>query len=457
MLPARSPTPSAPSNRPKTSTRSSVRTPRWMSVKPETSSTELLTPVTNKATRATAASGHAPIRTSGRPHIVSAIATTAGSRLPPARPSAPNAPTSPPRPIAAFSSPTPVSPMPRNPIDATTMSVMSRPRTKTCATKVDMRSVVVGYRLSRRAASATRKREAPSSPAPGLASAARSNRIPVTTAAAPANAAATRTAVAADPVVATTMLASSGPRNVPRPSPRLEATFAATSSPGLRANAGKSAVWMGRTRAPAPATNATSTNVEARGSSIAITSAVSRAPRQRARLTTVRTRLPPKRSTSTGANGAATIAGRTRTAPRTPDPEGARRVVRDDEHEDEEGPVCGRHRPSRRSRGGGSTGSRAHRAAPPSTTTARELSPSGDPRRCGLESVILENRPKRALHSAREPAHRARRRGRAGHRDLRLQRRAERGLHALAGARGNAGKPVRGNGGQHQVPVGACV
>ena len=49
MLPARSPTPSAPSNRPKTSTRSSVRTPRWMSVKPETSSTELLTPVTNRA------------------------------------------------------------------------------------------------------------------------------------------------------------------------------------------------------------------------------------------------------------------------------------------------------------------------------------------------------------------------------------------------------------------------
>ena len=100
----------------------------------------------------------------------------------------------------------------------------------------------------------------------------------------------------------------------------LVATFAATSSPGLRANAGKSAVWMGRTRAPAPATNAARMNVVARGSSVTMTTAVSRAPRQRARLTTVRTRLPPNRSTTTGANGAATMAGRTRTAPRTPTP-----------------------------------------------------------------------------------------------------------------------------------------
>ena len=38
-----------------------------------------------------------------------------------------------------------------------------------------------------------------------------------------------------------------GPKNAPRPSPVLQTVFAATSSPGLRAIAGISVTWVGRT------------------------------------------------------------------------------------------------------------------------------------------------------------------------------------------------------------------
>jgi hypothetical protein len=150
------------------------------------------------------------------------------------------------------------------------------------------------------------------------ASAARSKRIPVSAAAAAAKAAETSTLATTEPVVATSIPASSGPRKVPSPSPKLEATLAATSSRGERANAGRSAVWIGLTSDPAPATTAASTNVSSIGRSIATTPAVAIAPTDRTVLIASRTRSPRKRTTSLGASGAKTIHGTTRIAPRTP-------------------------------------------------------------------------------------------------------------------------------------------
>lgn len=150
------------------------------------------------------------------------------------------------------------------------------------------------------------------------ASASRSKWTPVTVAAAAPKITAMRRLDGTEPVHTTRIPASSGPTNVPIPSPMLEATFAATSSPGVRARAGRSAYWIGRTSEPAPATTAASAYMVSIGAPTATTAAVATAPPHRTTLITVRTRSPRNRSTSVVANGAATIAGTTLTAPRMP-------------------------------------------------------------------------------------------------------------------------------------------
>ena len=131
-----------------------------------------------------------------------------------------------------------------------------------------------------------------SAPTPPRASAARSNLIPVTAAAAAPNAAATSRLAATEPVAATSNPATNGPAKVPSPSPMLVATLAATSSLGARAKAGRSAAWIGLMSDPDPATTAASTYVSSTGRSAATTSAVARAPAERTRLIVVSTRSP---------------------------------------------------------------------------------------------------------------------------------------------------------------------
>ena len=243
---------------PNTATRSSFRTPRCNSVKPEMSRIAFATPVTNSAPSATAGATQTPMSISGSPQHARAMMHTFPRSPPPRSRRAAPAPTSPPSPIAAFRKPTPVSPMSRSSIDATTINVMSRPRTKICATKSPIRIADLGYFRRMCGASLSRKRAVRSTPIPPLASAALSKLMPVTAAAAPANAAATSRLATTDPVAATSNPATSGPTKVPIPSPVLEATFAATSSPGVRAKAGRSADWIGRMSDPAPATTAAS-------------------------------------------------------------------------------------------------------------------------------------------------------------------------------------------------------
>src|SRR5204862_539249 len=56
------------------------------------------------------------------------------------------------------------------------------------------------------------------------------------------------------------MPAANGPTNAPTPSPVLHTVLAATSSPGVRAKAGISVTWVGRTGALAAAEMAPKTN-----------------------------------------------------------------------------------------------------------------------------------------------------------------------------------------------------
>jgi hypothetical protein len=109
--------------------------------------------------------------------------------------------------------------------------------------------------------------------------------------------------------------------NIPTLSDVLEATFAATSSSGVCASAGRRAFWVGRTSAPAPATTAAQTNRTAGGPPTARTNAAMPAPAARRALSPTRTRSCGTRSGTT-ARMAARKAGPIRTSPRTPTPSG---------------------------------------------------------------------------------------------------------------------------------------
>ena len=144
MPPVATPIPIMPSNKPKTGIRSDDGIPRCIIVKPETSRSALLTPVTSSPAMASGTSGHAPMTAMGRPQKASATAKAAASRGIRVSPTAPIAPMRLPRPTAALSSPTPLSPSPSSSIEATTMSVVSMPRTNTWPPKSRTTSATPG-------------------------------------------------------------------------------------------------------------------------------------------------------------------------------------------------------------------------------------------------------------------------------------------------------------------------
>ena len=122
---------STPNTRPRL--RSAAR--RWISVKPETSSRALPTPITDIAISATAAFGTRPITAIGIPHRASASAKGRPSRRRAVRPTAYTPPAMPPMPIAATSQPTPLLPSSTSSNDTVTNSTPNTPRTSNWATK----------------------------------------------------------------------------------------------------------------------------------------------------------------------------------------------------------------------------------------------------------------------------------------------------------------------------------
>ena len=143
-------------------------------------------PVTSSPATASGTSGQPPMTAIGRPQNASATAKTAASRGIRVRPMAPIAPTRPPRPTAALSSPTPPSPSPSSSIEATTMSVVSMPRTNTWPPKSRKTSPTPGCR--RRARTAREMAiPVPAVDALPRASASSANRSPRRTAAATRN------------------------------------------------------------------------------------------------------------------------------------------------------------------------------------------------------------------------------------------------------------------------------
>ena len=311
--------PTIPSNRPNTGTRSEAGIPRWRMVNPDTSRSALLTPVTRRPTTASAISGQAPMTTMGRPQRARATANAAASRGIRVSPIAPTAPSRPPSPTAAFSSPTPSFPIANSSMAATTMSVVSMPRTKTCPPKSRKTSPTSGRRRNARTAREIAIPPAPAVVRPPRASASWANRSPTSSAAAPRNAIATTTHAPAG-LTPTIKPPIRGPTNAPAPSPTLLVTFAAMSSDGLRARAGISPDWIGRTKASAAATRPARTKATIGGPPTARTTAVAAAAPARMRLTATSVRSPRQRATGTSANGPTSVGGTIRMTPRIPTP-----------------------------------------------------------------------------------------------------------------------------------------
>ena len=97
----------------------------------------------------------------------------------------------------------------------------------------------------------------------------------------------------------------------------LQVMFADTSSPGLRASAGISVAWVGRTGAPAAPTTAASTYRRRVGPSAAITTATSAAATVRITPIPSMSRSPRNRSSMAPESIPETTAGIMRTAPST--------------------------------------------------------------------------------------------------------------------------------------------
>ena len=269
-----------------TADRARFDVPRWRSVSPDTSISALPTPTTPSATIATSVTGTKPMTAIGAPHRNRAIANTTASRRSPPIARAPSAPTIPPRPIAAPSTPTPASPMPRTSIARIARNVVSAPRTAVWAMNDTMTMPAGGLATSSRTPatngmdarrSRSRRREASGTRTAAATPAARRHSTPETAAA------------GAAPPWAITRPATSGPANVPRLSPSAPAVFALTSSAGLVATAGSSVRTVGRTRAPAADAAATATNTSSVASA-RLAAATTIAPAARTRLAPISAR-----------------------------------------------------------------------------------------------------------------------------------------------------------------------
>ena len=234
---------------------------------------------------------------------------------------APTAPIRPPSPTAALRSPTPLSPRSSSWIEATTMRVVSMPRTKVWPQKSRKTTPTSGCRRSARSALVTAIPCTPATPAvPPRASRSSWNRRPARIAAAPTKASATTAHAATGPALTTIAAPTRGPTKPPAPSPMLLLTLAATSSDGVRASAGIRPVWIGRTSTPAAAPIPASANANPAGAPTARTRAVDAAAAARTRLTATSARSPRKRATGTSANGPTSAGGTIRTTPRIPTP-----------------------------------------------------------------------------------------------------------------------------------------
>ena len=254
-----------------------------------------------------------------------------------AKPQRPAAPTRPPSPMAAFRNPTPVSPMSEELDRRDDEEGDEQSAHEDLRDEIRSESPAPGTCGACAARLAGGSGQCLSTPIPPRASAALSKLIPVTAAAArrmqPQRARWPPRTRSRDEQTGNER-ADEGSE----PSPVLDATFAATSSPGVLANAGRSADWIGRIKDPAPATRAARKYVNSNGKSVATTDAVATAPTARIALMTVSTRSPRYRSTRVVANGPATIPGTTRT-PQDSGRDGASSVVDDDEKDDEQRPV----------------------------------------------------------------------------------------------------------------------
>ena len=192
-----------------------------------------------------------------------------------------------------------------------------------------------------------RKPVAPSPPTPPRASAARSKRIPVTAAAAPANVTATSRLAATEPVAARRLRwrgVDQRTSRCPRPCSTRRSQQRVLSESVRRQGVAHSG-WADE-RAGTRDDRRKHVHELDRQRRCRSRLAVSTAAAQRTTLIAVRTRSPRNRSTSIGANGAVRIDGTIRTAPRIPTASVRTRVVHEDEQNDEKRPVgCSPRRP----------------------------------------------------------------------------------------------------------------
>ena len=256
--------------------------------------------------------------------------------------------------------------MSRSSIDATTISVMSRPRTKICATKspITIAAARIPPEHAPGISEAEASRPVDADPRP-CASAALSKRMPVTAAAAPANAAATSTLAATDPVAATSDAGEERTDECSDPLADARRDVRGDELAGVRAKAGQQR-GLDRPDERAGAGHHRGEDVRE----------LDREPgrdddRRRD------SRRPQRTDVDRREHAVAAIAlderGRERRrddpgndAHRSEDPGGERpaRVVDDHEQHHEEAPSRRPSRPSRQSRSGESSGSRARRARP---------------------------------------------------------------------------------------------
>ena len=322
------------STRPSTATRSRFGVRRWSRVKAATSRMALDSPTAPMATRATVGSTTSPTRAIGAPHAASA-AMNAGTRRRPASIVASRAPMSPPRPIAAVSVPTPASPIPRSSMAATTMSTLRMPRTsvwkpiptrivRTPGRRAPARNPADSWSTASRAVTRSR----PTAGTTRVAMAARPRAYMATT----------EIVATSGPATTSRRPTRAGPRKVPRPSAALEPTLAPTSCSGVRATAGRRAMWMGRCRALAAASTMTTTMRTHRGRARARTTTAPTMARVRTAISVRRTDSGRQRATGSPDSGATSIWGTNWASPRMADVRGPARVVGHDEgHDDERG------------------------------------------------------------------------------------------------------------------------
>ena len=121
---------------------------RWINVKPDTSSIAFPIPTVSNAARTTAMLGKTPMMAIGIPHRTSARANGPASRRRAVSTTAQVPPTMPPTPIVAANHPTPLLPRSTSSNETETRSTVSKPRTRSCATKQPTITAVSGFERS---------------------------------------------------------------------------------------------------------------------------------------------------------------------------------------------------------------------------------------------------------------------------------------------------------------------